>query len=48
MVGIILGFAFSACASGRLPYRGERRQAANRAAANFEGHPAAAKFGQPG
>jgi len=28
-----------------IPYRGEHRQAAERAAADIAGHPAAAKFG---
>jgi hypothetical protein len=31
-----------------VPYRGEHRQAAERAAADIEGHSEAAKFGQPG
>jgi hypothetical protein len=31
-----------------VPNRGEHRQAAERAAADIEGHPAAAKFSQPG
>jgi hypothetical protein len=31
-----------------VPYRGKHCQAAERAAADIEGHPAAAKFGQPG
>ena len=31
-----------------IPDRGEHRQAAKRAAADIEGHSAAAKFGQPG
>ena len=30
-----------------IPYRGEYRQAAKRAAADIEGHSEAAKFGQP-
>jgi hypothetical protein len=30
-----------------VPYRGEHRKAAERAAADIEGHSAAAKFGQP-
>jgi hypothetical protein len=31
-----------------VPYRGEHRQAAERAAADVEGHPAAAELGEPG
>jgi hypothetical protein len=30
-----------------IPYRGERRQAAKRAAADIEGHSTAATFGEP-
>jgi hypothetical protein len=32
----------------RIPYLGEHRQAAERAAADIEGHSEAAKFGQSG
>jgi hypothetical protein len=38
----------AAIARRGIPYRGEHRQAAERAAADLEGHSAAAKYGQPG
>jgi hypothetical protein len=39
---------WSGCHSTRRTYRGEHRQAAERAAADIEGHSEAAKFSQPG